>query len=77
MVSLTNGLNKIQIGSDGLTGGMEFDLFPGKPVGVFYSPAPVYTPDGKIVVDPNYRISRWSIRIKQISEHPKEILSWD
>jgi hypothetical protein len=46
-------LNKIQIGSDGLTGGMEFDLFPGKPVGIFYSPAPVYTPDGKIVVDPN------------------------
>jgi TonB-linked SusC/RagA family outer membrane protein len=53
VVSLTNGLNKIQIGSDGLTGGMEFDLFPGKPVGIFYSPAPVYTPDGKIVVDPN------------------------
>ncbi len=53
VVSLTNGLNKVQIGSDGLSGGMEFDLFPGKPVGVFYSPAPVYTPDGKIVVDPN------------------------
>jgi outer membrane receptor protein involved in Fe transport len=53
VVSLTNGLNKIQIGSDGLTGGMEFDLFPGKPVGIFYSPAPVYSPDGKIVVDPN------------------------
>jgi TonB-linked SusC/RagA family outer membrane protein len=51
--SLTNGLNKIQIGSDGLTGGMEFDLFPGKPVGIFYSPAPVYTSDGKIVVDAN------------------------
>ena len=51
--SLTNGLNKIQIGSDGLTGGMEFDLFPGKPVGVFYSPAPVYSSDGKIVVDEN------------------------
>ena len=53
VVSLTNGLNKVQIGSDGLTGGMEFDLFPGKPVGIFYSPVPVYTPDGKIVVDPN------------------------
>jgi len=53
VVSLTNGLNKIQIGSDGLTGGMEFDLFPGKPVGIFYSPAPVYTNDGKIVVDAN------------------------
>ena len=53
VVSLTNGLNKVQIGSDGLSGGMEFDLFPGKPVGVFYSPAPVYSPDGKIVVDPN------------------------
>ena len=53
VVSLTNGLDKIQIGSDGLTGGMEFDLFPGKPVGIFYSPAPVYSPDGKIVVDPN------------------------
>jgi TonB-linked SusC/RagA family outer membrane protein len=53
VVSLTNGLNKVQIGSDGLTGGMEFDLFPGKPVGIFYSPAPVYTPNGKIVVDPN------------------------
>jgi TonB-linked SusC/RagA family outer membrane protein len=53
VVSLSNGLNKVQIGSDGLSGGMEFDLFPGKPVGVFYSPAPVYTPDGKIVVDPN------------------------
>lgn len=52
VVSLTNGLDKIQIGSDGLTGGMEFDLFPGKPVGIFYSPAPVYSPDGKIVVDP-------------------------
>jgi len=51
--SLTNGLDKVQIGSDGLTGGMEFDLFPGKPVGIFYSPAPVYSPDGKIVVDPN------------------------
>ncbi len=53
VVSLTNGLNKIQIGSDGLTGGMEFDLFPGKPVGIFYSPAPEYSPDGKIVVDAN------------------------
>jgi TonB-linked SusC/RagA family outer membrane protein len=53
VVSLSNGLNKIQIGSDGLTGGMEFDLFPGKPVGIFYSPAPVYTTDGKIVVDAN------------------------
>ncbi len=53
VVSLSNGLNKVQIGSDGLTGGMEFDLFPGKPVGIFYSPAPVYSPDGKIVVDPN------------------------
>jgi TonB-linked SusC/RagA family outer membrane protein len=51
VVSLSNGLNKVQIGSDGLTGGMEFDLFPGKPVGIFYSPAPVYAPDGKIVVD--------------------------
>ena len=53
VVSLTNGLNKVQIGSDGLSGGMEFDLFPGKPVGIFYSPAPVYTPNGKIVVDAN------------------------
>jgi TonB-linked SusC/RagA family outer membrane protein len=53
VVSLSNGLNKIQIASDGLTGGMEFDLFPGKPVGIFYSPAPVYTNDGKIVVDAN------------------------
>jgi TonB-linked SusC/RagA family outer membrane protein len=53
VVSLSNGLNKIQIGNDGLTGGMEFDLFPGKPVGIFYSPAGVYTPDGKIVVDAN------------------------
>ncbi len=53
VVSLSNGLNKVQIGNDGLTGGMEFDLFPGKPVGIFESPAPVYSPDGKIVVDPN------------------------
>jgi TonB-linked SusC/RagA family outer membrane protein len=53
VVSLSNGLNKIQEGSDGLSGGMEFDLFPGKPVGVFYSPAPEYSPDGKIVVDAN------------------------
>jgi TonB-linked SusC/RagA family outer membrane protein len=53
VVSLTNGLNKIQIGNDGLTGGMEFDLFPGKPVGIYYSPSPVYTPDKKIVVDAN------------------------
>jgi outer membrane receptor protein involved in Fe transport len=53
VMSLTNGLDKIQIETDGLTGGMEFDLFPGKPIGVFYSPAGVYTPDGKIVVDPN------------------------
>jgi TonB-linked SusC/RagA family outer membrane protein len=53
VVSLSNGLNKIQIGNDGLTGGMEFDLFPGKPVGVYYSPAAVYTADKKIVVDAN------------------------
>jgi len=53
VVSLSNGLNKIQVANDGLTGGMEFDLFPGKPVGIFYSPAPVYSPSGKIVVDAN------------------------
>jgi TonB-linked SusC/RagA family outer membrane protein len=53
VVSLSNGLNKIQVQTDGLTGGMEYDLLPGKPVGVYYSPAPVYSPDGKIVVDPN------------------------
>ncbi len=53
VVSLSNGLNKVQIGNDGLTGGIEFDLFPGKPIGIFESPAPVYSPDGKIVVDPN------------------------
>jgi TonB-linked SusC/RagA family outer membrane protein len=51
VVRLANGLDKIQEGNDGLSGGMEFDLFPGKPVGIFYSPVPVYTPDGKIVVD--------------------------
>jgi len=53
VVSLTNGLDKFQLQTDGLTGGMEFDLFPGKPVGIFYSPAPVYSPDGKIVTDAN------------------------
>ena len=53
VVSLSNGLDKIQLQTDGLTGGMEFDVFPGKPVGIFYSPAPVYSPDGKIVVDAN------------------------
>jgi outer membrane receptor protein involved in Fe transport len=45
VVSLSNGLDKIQLQTDGLTGGIEYDLFPGKPVGVFYSPAPLYSPD--------------------------------
>jgi TonB-linked SusC/RagA family outer membrane protein len=29
----------------------EFDAIPGKPLGVFLAPAPMYTPDGKIIVD--------------------------
>lgn len=29
----------------------EFDAIPGKPLGVFLAPVPVYTPDGQIVVD--------------------------
>ncbi|HVY76658.1 MAG TPA: SusC/RagA family TonB-linked outer membrane protein [Puia sp.] len=53
VVRLANGLDKIQEGNDGLTGGMEFDLFPGKPVGIFLSPYPKYTADGKMVVDAN------------------------
>ncbi|MFI5193336.1 MAG: SusC/RagA family TonB-linked outer membrane protein [Chitinophagales bacterium] len=53
VVRLASGLDKISEGNDGLSGGMEFDLFPGKPIGIFYSPVPKYTPDGKMVVDVN------------------------
>ncbi len=53
VIRLTNGLDKIIIATDGLTGGMEFRAVPGKPLASFYSPYPRFSPDGKIIVDPN------------------------
>ena len=53
VVKLTAGLDKVILATDGLSGGIEFDAIPGKPIGQYYSPVPVYTSDGKIVVDPN------------------------
>jgi TonB-linked SusC/RagA family outer membrane protein len=53
VVHLTAGLDKVIEATDGLSGGIEFDAIPGKPIGQYYSPVPVYSPDGKIVVDPN------------------------
>ncbi|MFI5156605.1 MAG: SusC/RagA family TonB-linked outer membrane protein, partial [Chitinophagales bacterium] len=53
VVRLTAGLDKVIEATDGLSGGIEFDAVPGKPIGSYYSPVPLYSPDGKIVVDPN------------------------
>ena len=53
VVSLTAGLDKVIVSTDGLSGGIEYDAIPGKPIGSYYSPVPLYAPDGKIVVDPN------------------------
>lgn len=46
---LNEGLDKVilQFAYD-----LEFDAVPGKPLGIFKAPVPVYSPDGKIVVDP-------------------------
>jgi hypothetical protein len=53
VVSLTHGLDKVILQTDGLSGGIEYDAIPGKPIGSFLSPYPLMSPDGKIVVDPN------------------------
>ena len=53
VVRLTAGLDKVIEATDGLSGGIEFDAIPGKPIGSYYSPVPLYAPDGRIVVDPN------------------------
>ena len=53
VVRLTAGLDKVIVATDGLSGGIEYDAIPGKPIGQYYSPVPLYAPDGKIVVDPN------------------------
>ncbi len=53
VVSLTNGLDKVIEQTDGLSGGIEFDAIPGKPIGQYLSPYPSFTPDGRIIVDPN------------------------
>jgi len=46
---LNDGLDKVILQS---AYDLEFDAIPGKPLGIFKAPVPVYTPDGKIVVDP-------------------------
>lgn len=53
VISLTQGLDKVIEQTDGLSGGIEFDAIPGKPIGQYLSPYPVFAPDGKVVVDPN------------------------
>ena len=46
--NLNGGPDKVQLQT---AYDAEFDAIPGKPLGVFKAPVPVYTPDGKIVVD--------------------------
>ncbi|MFI5154975.1 MAG: SusC/RagA family TonB-linked outer membrane protein [Chitinophagales bacterium] len=47
VVKLSNGLDKIIEQTDGLSGGIEYDAIPGKPIGSYFSPVPLYSPDGK------------------------------
>jgi TonB-linked SusC/RagA family outer membrane protein len=46
--NLNGGPDKVQLET---AYDAEFAAIPGKPLGVFLAPVPVYTPDGKIVVD--------------------------
>jgi len=46
---LNEGLDKVILQS---AYDLEFDAIPGKPLGIFKAPVPVYSPDGKMVVDP-------------------------
>jgi TonB-linked SusC/RagA family outer membrane protein len=46
---LNEGLDKVILQS---AYDLEFDVVPGKPLGIFEAPVPQYTADGKMVVDP-------------------------